>query len=233
MDIAAWLRELDLERYETAFRNNDIDVDLLSELTDADLERLGVASLGHRKKLLRAIEALRPPGPEVAAGAAAIADEASLGPSTPASRPEAERRQLTVMFVDLVGSTALAARLDPEDMREVLRAYQDACAGVIARFEGFVAKFMGDGVLAYFGYPRAHEDEAERAVRAGLALAATVGELKIPNGEALARTDRHRDRARGGRRPGRRGCGAGAGGGRRDAKPRGAASGARGAGSAW
>ena len=185
VDIAAWLRELDLERYETAFRNNDIDVDLLSELTDADLERLGVASLGHRKKLLRAIEAVRPPGPEVAAGAAAIADEASLGPSTPASRPEAERRQLTVMFVDLVGSTALAARLDPEDMREVLRAYQDACAGVIARFEGFVAKFMGDGVLAYFGYPRAHEDEAERAVRAGLALAATVGELKIPNGEAL------------------------------------------------
>ena len=91
-----------------------------------------------------------------------------------------------MMFVDLVGSTALAARLDPEDMREVLRAYQDTCAGVIARFEGFVAKFMGDGVLAYFGYPQAHEDEAERATRAGLALAATVGGLKAPNGEALA-----------------------------------------------
>ena len=186
MDIAAWLRELDLERYETAFRNNDIDIDLLSELTDADLERLGVASLGHRKKLLRAIEAVRPPGPEVAAGAAAIADEASLGSSTPASRPEAERRQLTVMFVDLVGSTALSARLDPEDMGQVIRAYQKCCAEVIRRWDGHVAKYLGDGVLAYFGWPQAHEDEAERAVRAGLGIIAALAELGMPAGAPLA-----------------------------------------------
>jgi class 3 adenylate cyclase len=176
VDIAAWLRELGLERYETAFRNNDIEFDLLSDLTEADLERLGVASLGHRKKLLRAIEALRAPGPEVAAGtAAAIADEATPAPSPPASRSEAERRQLSVMFCDLVGSTALSARLDPEDMRAVLSAYQEACAEVVRRWGGHVAKFMGDGVLAYFGWPRAHEDDAERAVRSGLELVEAIG----------------------------------------------------------
>jgi class 3 adenylate cyclase/predicted ATPase len=185
VDIAAWLRDLGLERYEQPFRDNAIDAEVLPELTEADLEKLGVL-LGHRKKLLRAIEALRPPGPEVAAGTTATADKASLGPPTPASRSEAERRQLTVMFVDLVGSTALAAKLDPEDMREVITGYQNVCSEVICRYEGYVAKFMGDGVLAYFGWPRAHEDEAERAVRAGLELAATVGERKAPNGEALA-----------------------------------------------
>ena len=128
-----------------------------------------------------------------------------------------------VMFVDLVGSTALSATLDPEDMREVIRAYQEvirayqnAAAGEIVRFEGHVAKFMGDGVLAYFGWPRAHEDEAERAVRAGLALAQTVGQLKAPIGEALsARVGS--DRPGGGWGPGRRGCVSGAGGGRRHA----------------
>ncbi len=177
MDIAAWLRELDLERYEAAFRSNDIDVDLLSDLTEADLERLGVASLGHRKKLLRAIEALRPPEPDVSAGATEIADEASHKPSTLASRSEAERRQLTVMFVDLVGSTALSARLDPEDLRDVMRAYQTTCAEVIGGFEGHVAKFLGDGVLAYFGWPVAHEDDAERAVRAALQLVETVARV--------------------------------------------------------
>ncbi len=110
----------------------------------------------------------------------------SPAPPEPAPRPEAERRQLSVMFVDLVGSTALSARLDPEDMREVIRTYQNAVAGEIARFEGHVAKFMGDGVLAYFGYPKAHEDEAERAIRAGLAITAAVGRLSTPTGEALA-----------------------------------------------
>jgi class 3 adenylate cyclase len=185
VDISAWLLELGLERYGWAFRSNDIDVDLLSDMTDADLERLGVASLGHRKKLLRAIEALRPPEPEVSAGATAIADEAPLRHSTPALRSEAERRQLTVMLVDLVGSTALSARLDPEEMRDVLRTYQNTVAGEIGRFEGYVAKFMGDGVLAYFGWPRAHEDEAERAVRAGLAVVAAVARLS-GGGQALA-----------------------------------------------
>ena len=152
--------------------------DVLPDLTEADLEKLGLP-LGPRKKLLRAIAAL------VAEDFAEPADAGAPPQPTVPRRRDAERRQLTVMFVDLVGSTALSSRLDPEAMSAVLCGYQNACAGVIARFEGFVAKFMGDGVLAYFGYPRAHEDEAERAVRAGLALAATVGELKIPNGEAL------------------------------------------------
>jgi class 3 adenylate cyclase/predicted ATPase len=173
-DVAAWLKELGLERYEPAFRESEISTAVLPELTEADLKELGLP-LGPRKLLLRAIAALATP-----------AQARATEPSTPSAVPrEAERRQLTVMFVDLVGSTELAAKLDPEDMREVLRAYQDASAGMIARFEGFVAKFMGDGVLAYFGYPRAHEDEAERAVRAGLALATTVSGLKAPKGEAL------------------------------------------------
>ncbi len=184
MDIGAWLRNLGLERYEAAFRDNEIDAEVLPTLTAEDLKDLGVTVIGHRRKLLNAIAALAEaaepaPGPQTEAGEGAKA-------SARARPAEAERRQLTVMFVDLVGSTELSARLDPEDMREVIRAYQDACAGVITRFEGFVAKFMGDGVLAYFGYPRAHEDEAERAVRAGLALAATVGGLSVRDGEALA-----------------------------------------------
>jgi class 3 adenylate cyclase len=175
VDIAAWLSELGLERYIGAFRDNDIDDRILHTLSADDLRELGVSSLGHRKKLLDAIARLRDAEPTVEMGSS----------GAPQPRSAAERRHLTVMFVDLVGSTELAGKLDPEDMREVLRAYQDACAGVIARFDGFVAKFMGDGVLAYFGYPRAHEDEAERAVRAGLALATTIGGLKAPNGEAL------------------------------------------------
>jgi class 3 adenylate cyclase len=97
-----------------------------------------------------------------------------------ARQDDAERQQLTVMFCDLVGSTALSGRLDPEEMREVIRAYQDACSGPVARYDGFIAKFMGDGILAYFGFPRAHEDDAERAVRAGLDIVAAVGRLRAP-----------------------------------------------------
>jgi hypothetical protein len=144
VDIAGWLQELGLERYETAFRNNDIDVDLLSDLSEADLERLGVASLGHRKILLRAIEALCRPRAELPAGVTAIADEnnactiaarfATGGRA--ASVDDDVWRQLTMMFVDLVGSTALSGKLDPEDIRDVIRAYQNAVAGEIARFEG-------------------------------------------------------------------------------------------------
>jgi class 3 adenylate cyclase/tetratricopeptide (TPR) repeat protein len=166
-----WLEDLALGQHAEAFADNDIDLEVLPELGDQDLKDLGL-SLGHRKKLLKAIAAL-------------AETEAPLATSA-APRGGAERRQLTVMFVDLVGSTPLSARLDPEDMREVIRAYQDACAGLITRFEGFVAKFMGDGVLAYFGYPRAHEDEAERAVRAGLALIEAVRGLSTPAGELLA-----------------------------------------------
>jgi class 3 adenylate cyclase len=174
VDVGAWLRGLGLGRYERAFRDNDVDAEVLPELTAEDLTGLGVASIGHRRKLLAAIGGLgRKEKPAAAPGA------------PPARTPEAERRQLTVMFVDLVGSTVLSARLDPEDTREVIRAYQNAVAGEVSRFEGQVAKFMGDGVLAYFGWPRAHEDEAERAVRAGLAIVAAVARL-TGGGEALA-----------------------------------------------
>ena len=177
-DVAAWLRGLGLERYEAAFRENAVDAAVLPRLTSEDLKEIGVAALGHRKRLLEAIAALpgegrvRPPAP---------------APAVVPSRPRgAERRQLTMVFADLVGSTALAARLDPEETHGMLRAFQNAVAGEIARFEGHVAKFMGDGVLAYFGWPRAHEDEAERAVRAALALNAAVGRLQAPDGAPLA-----------------------------------------------
>ena len=160
MDIASWLRTLGFDQYATAFVENHIRPELLPSLTADDLKDLGVASVGHRRELLGAIAALRT-GP-------AAAPEVS----TPdvASGSAAERRQLTVMFCDLVGSTALSARLDPEELREVIGAYHRCVAEAVRRFDGFVAKYMGDGVLVYFGYPRAHEDDAERAVRAGLAV---------------------------------------------------------------
>ena len=176
MDVAVWLRGLGLEQYETLFRENDIDAEILSDLTDGDLEKIGV-SLGHRKRLLKAAAAL--------AAGPAPAPPAAAAPVPPGAAGAAERRQLTVMFSDLVGSTALSARLDPEDMREVIRAYQDACSGAVARYDGFVAKFMGDGVLAYFGFPRAHEEDAGRAVRAGLDIVAVVAKLDTPAKDRL------------------------------------------------
>jgi class 3 adenylate cyclase/predicted ATPase len=175
MDIAKWLCGLGLQQYAAAFRDNAIDAEILPELTEADLEKLGVV-LGHRKRLLKAIAALAAP--------AAAVQATSVG-SAPSHGHDAERRQLTVMFCDLVGSTALSARLDPEDMREVIGGYHRCVAETIAHFEGFLAKYMGDGVLVYFGYPQAHEDDAERAVRAGLALGQAVQALR-PKGEALA-----------------------------------------------
>jgi class 3 adenylate cyclase/predicted ATPase len=166
-DVATWLKELGLERYEPAFRDNEITSAVLPKLTDADLKELGLP-LGPRKLLLEAIASLPESLP---------AEPAPI--STTVSR-EAERRQLTVLFVDLVGSTALAARLDPEDMGRVIRAYHETCAQVVERWDGHVAKYMGDGVLGYFGWPQAHEDEAERAVRAGLELVEAVGALDSP-----------------------------------------------------
>jgi class 3 adenylate cyclase len=173
VDIVAWLRELGLERYEQAFQENEIDAEILPSLTADDLKDIGVTAVGHRRKLLEAIAALAesPVAPQ--------AEPSCPAEATPEGRPaEAERRQLTVLFCDLVGSTALAERLDPEDLRTVMQAYQAACAQVIARFEGHVAKYLGDGVVAYFGWPRAHEDDAERAVRAGLELVAAVARLE-------------------------------------------------------
>ena len=175
MDVATWLRSLGLERYEEAFRDNEIDERVLLSLTQEDLKEIGVGPVGHRRMLLEAIAVLRgetggnPPGADV-----------STAPSVPNVAPEdrAERRQVTVMFSDLVGSTALSARMDPEDFREVITAYQNCVAKTVVRFGGFVAKYMGDGVLIYFGYPHAHEDDAERAVRAGLQLVTAIGDLQ-------------------------------------------------------
>jgi len=171
MDVAVWLRGLGLEQYETLFRENDIDAEVLSYLTEGDLEEIGV-SLGHRKRLLKAVAALAGPPPAPQPAATPI----------PAVVDAAERRQLTVMFCDLVGSTALAARLDPEDIRNIIAAYHKCCATLISSHGGFVAKYMGDGVLAYFGYPQAHEHDAERAVRAGLAIVEAVPKLETAGG---------------------------------------------------
>ena len=170
MEIGDWLRGLDLSQYEAAFRENSIDFDVLRKLTPEDLKDLGVISVGHRRRLLAAIEELSSAG--IATSAVAQSAAAAMVEAT-----AAERRYLTVMFVDLVGSTALAARLDPEDVRDVFAAYHKCCAGVIASNCGFVAKYMGDGVLAYFGYPQAHEQDAENAVRASLAIVAATPKL--------------------------------------------------------
>jgi class 3 adenylate cyclase len=173
MDIAVWLRGLSLEQYEPAFRDNEIDWEVLPKLTSEDLRKIGVVAIGHRRKLLAAIAVL---GSETPAPAMA-----------PPARADAERRQLTVMFCDLVGSTALSSQLDPEDLREVIAAYHRTVTEVVAGLEGFVAKYMGDGVLVYFGYPRAHEDDAERAVRAGLGVIEAVGRLDVKSVQLQAR----------------------------------------------
>ena len=168
--IADWLEKLGLWQYAQTFAENEIDVSVLPHLTDQDLKDMGVP-LGPRRKILAAISK--------------NADAVQVTPE-PAARAEqkrqdtAERRQVTVMFSDLVGSTALSAHMDPEDLREVISAYQKGVAETVRRFGGFVAKYMGDGVLVYFGYPQAHEDDAERAVRAGLEAVAAVTALKSP-----------------------------------------------------
>src|SRR6476646_5058741 len=157
-----------MPEYGERFAENDIDASVLPHLTDQSLKEIGV-SLGHRLKILAAIRELGGPTP------------APPQPTTPTeTKPQdtAERRQVTVMFSDLVGSTALSARMDPEDLREVISAYQRCVAETVQRFGGFVAKYIGDGVLVYFGYPQAHEDDTERAVRAGLELIQAVGRLK-------------------------------------------------------
>ena len=173
MDIAAWLQGLGLERYEAAFRDNEIDWGALSKLTQEDLKDLGVVLGGHRRKLLDAI--------------AALDSDVDVAPSQAPAAPSAERRQLTVMFCDLVGSTELSSRFDPEDYREIIAAYHSAVTRTVTGFDGFVAKYMGDGVLVYFGYPQAHEDDAERAVRAGLGVIDAVARLDVKPVEPQAR----------------------------------------------
>ena len=171
MEIGQWLRGLGLESYEQAFRENGIDLDVLTRLTADDLKEIGVVAVGHRRKILDAIEKL--------------AETGSADKPGPITFPHAERRQLTVMFCDLVGSTALSARLDPEDIQELLRAYQSKVVDVVSGFGGYISKFLGDGVLIYFGYPQAHEDDAECAIRAGLSLVRGIGQLSASGHEPL------------------------------------------------
>src|SRR5215468_3408695 len=173
IQIADWLKRLELTQYAECFAEHDIDFSVLPDLTDADLEKIGIRSLGHRRKLLRAITDLR----DIEASAPAVATT-SDAPTASRSLDSAERRQVTVLFSDLVGSAALSTRMDPEDLRVVISAYQNRVAETVQRFDGFVAKYMGDGVLVYFGYPRAHEDDAERAVRVGLELVEAVTALE-------------------------------------------------------
>lgn len=176
MKIDAWLRELGLQRYESLFAQNAIETDVLPELTEGDLEKLGIP-LGDRKRILKAIRSL----PTVSTAIGATAAVRAQSPP-----PGAERRHLSVLICDLVGSTALSARLDPEDMGAVMNAYHAACSRIVQAYDGFLVDFRGDGILAYFGYPRAHGDDAERTVRAGLDLIAAVGELDTPAGEPLS-----------------------------------------------
>jgi class 3 adenylate cyclase/tetratricopeptide (TPR) repeat protein len=180
MDVGSWLRDLGLEKYEAAFRENEIDETVLPSLTADDLKDLGIGIVGHRRKLLDAIAALRADaGPKVP-----LPDTLPTIDRSP--KDTAERRHLTVMICDLVGSTALSARLDPEDMRAVIDAYHATCARITLNYDGFLAEFRGDGILAYFGYPLAHEDDAERTVRAGLDIIAAVARLETRAGEPLA-----------------------------------------------
>jgi class 3 adenylate cyclase/tetratricopeptide (TPR) repeat protein len=174
-DLRGWLRAHNLEQLAETFEANDIDVDILAELSEADFEKLGV-SLGNRRRLLKAIAESSSPPAESQPPAETPAPSEAAG---------AERRQVTVLFCDMVGSTALSEAVDPELLGALIRRYQDAVAGAIGRYGGFVAKFMGDGVLAYFGFPHAFEDAAERAVRAAIGILAEVGKITRPDGTGL------------------------------------------------
>jgi class 3 adenylate cyclase len=211
--IADWLEKLGMSEYAQRFAESDIDIDVLGELTDQDFDRLGV-SLGHRRRMLRAIRELD------ASPIAAVTERQASAPTAPepAAKDTAERRQVTVMFSDLVGSTALSARMDPEDLREVISAYQKCVAETVQRFAGFVAKYMGDGVLVYFGYPQAHEDDASSAGWIG--VDPSGGRVEVQCSAANSGGHRHGIGRSG--RPDRIGCCSGAGGGRGDAERRGA-----------
>src|SRR3954451_17345477 len=173
MDVADWLRALGLDQYEAAFRANDVDAEVLPTLTADELKDIGVNSIRHRRRLLEAIAKLQSDGTPSQAVSPSGDHPASI-PADDAASHGGERRQLTVMFCDLVGSTALSEKLDPEELRPLLHAYRTGCGDVIARYDGFVARYVGDGILTYFGWPAAHEDDAERAVRAALEIVETV-----------------------------------------------------------
>ena len=176
-DIDDWLKHLGLERYIEVFATHDIDLDVAPSLTEQDLEKLGL-SLGHRRKFIAAAAKLR-------AGGAQTTDHPTQAAAPRPEKAGVERRQVTVLFSDLVGSTALTSELDPEDMDRLLQEYRRVCAAIVSRYDGHVAQYQGDGIVAFFGFPAAQEHAAERAVRAGLEIAAAVGRLKRPDGEAL------------------------------------------------
>ena len=178
MDVASWLCKLGLECYVPAFTANDVTANVLPHLSSDDLKELGVATVGHRRLLLAAIGRLRD-GTTKDDGVTAKTS-GSPSSSSLAGIDEGERRHLTVMFCDIVDLTALAGKLDPEDMRAITQAFYKTCAESIKAYEGFVAKYLGDGVLAYFGYPRAHEDDPERAARAALDLIAAIRRIETP-----------------------------------------------------
>jgi class 3 adenylate cyclase len=176
-DIRPWLRSIGLEKYNEVLTRHDIDLAVVPELTEPDLEELGF-SLGHRRKFLAAAAQLR-----ATTAASAVAPAQVQPPVQPAS--VAERRQLTVVFIDLVGSTVLGGELDPEDLIHLLRQYRAACVAAIGKYDGYIAQYLGDGILVYFGFPQAQEDAADRAVRAGLEIVEKVGRLKQPDGRPL------------------------------------------------
>ena len=180
--IAEWLARADLSKYAAVFAEHGIELDILTDLTEADLAGIGVV-LGDRKRLLRAIAAGQPAPPD-AGPAFNPASTASVAVPQPAPA-ESWRRHLTVLFCDLVGSTPMSHRLDPEDFSQVVRDFQDSCSGSITRGAGYLARFMGDGILAYFGYPQAHEDDAQSAARVGLELVTKIGLLRTSDGEQL------------------------------------------------
>src|SRR5271163_1086683 len=171
MDVGDWLRSLGLGQHEALFRENEIDAEVLPELTDGDLEKIGVP-LGHRKRLLKAIANLR---------AAEAPAKPTIPPPTASSRDVAEHRPIAVMFCDLVGSTSLAARLDPEDWRNLVGSYLDAASAAVTSLGGHVLKKLGDGLMALFGYPQAQENDGERAVRAALAIQRALADLNARN----------------------------------------------------
>src|SRR5208337_1706798 len=177
MSVAQWLNAIDLGQYEALFREHEIDANVLPDLVETDLEKIGVP-LGHRKRLMRAIAALSAGGTPPSAAKPASAQPS---PSPPTSGAEAERRPITVMFCDLVGSTDLAARLDAEDWRNLVGAYLDKASAAVTGLGGHVLKKLGDGLMALFGYPRAQENDAERAVRAALAIQRALAELNARN----------------------------------------------------
>jgi class 3 adenylate cyclase len=173
--VPEWLKSLDLSQYAELFAGNDLDFDLIDGLSEQDLEKLGVSSMGHRKRLLKAIAERRE-----GSSAQPQLVSSNNAPAPASNRElEGERRQLTVLFCDLVGFTELASRLDPEVLQGIVRSYEDTCAACVTRYEGYVFQRLGDGIVAFFGYPLAHEGEAERAVHAGLAVIESLSKLDV------------------------------------------------------